>query len=349
MGFIDRVKEMCGLGPRPRHALALAGGGVIGGMWEVGALTALEERLGPSGFDVYVGCSAGSVVASVLAGGVPAATMYQAIDEDRDDPLNFRRGAVYESDSLREALFRFGRLVWAVGKSAVRGRESVPDILARAGRDMPSGFFSLDALERHMRNGFTAYGLSNVFAERPRRLLIPAVELDTAERVVFGTGELRHVPISQAIAASSAIPGFFDPYPIGGRDYVDGGVGWSGHADLAAETGAEVVLVVNPLVPARPTDGDHLRAQGVYSIMEQAGRIASQNLLRLGLDVLAERHPRTTFYLLQPTVVSPLAGPSMGFDTARASLRSGYDSTKAWLLGDGGEVLERLAPDSVGV
>jgi hypothetical protein len=72
-------------------------------------------------------------------------------------------------------------------------------------------------------------------------------------------------------------------------------------------------------------------------------------LLRLGLDVLAERHPRTTFYLLQPPVVSPLAGPSMGFDTARASLRSGYDSTKAWLLGDGGEVLERLAPDSVAV
>ncbi|MGH7895498.1 MAG: patatin-like phospholipase family protein [Candidatus Binatia bacterium] len=345
MGFIDRVKEMCGLGTRPRHALALAGGGVIGGMWEVGALTALEERLGPSSFDVYVGCSAGSVVASVLAGGVPAAAMYQAIDEDRDDPLNFRRGAVYESDSLREALFRFGRLVWAVGKSAVQGRESVPDILARAGRDMPSGFFSLDALERHMRNGFTAYGLSNVFAERPRRLLIPAVELDTAERVVFGTGALRDVPISQAIAASSAIPGFFDPYPIGGRDYVDGGVGWSGHADLAAETGAEVVLVVNPLVPARPTDGDHLRTRGVYSIMEQAGRIASQNLLRLGLDVLAERHPRTTFYLLQPPVVSPLSGPSMGFDSARASLRFGYESTKAWLMGDGGEMLERFTPD----
>ena len=45
---------------RPRLALALAGGGVIGGMYEVGALTALEERLaGASGFDVYGGCRAG--------------------------------------------------------------------------------------------------------------------------------------------------------------------------------------------------------------------------------------------------------------------------------------------------
>ncbi len=45
---------------RPRIALALGGGGVIGGMYEVGALAALEERLNGEGrgFDVYVGCSA---------------------------------------------------------------------------------------------------------------------------------------------------------------------------------------------------------------------------------------------------------------------------------------------------
>ena len=58
---------------RPRYALALAGGGVIGGMYEVGALAALEERLNGAGrgFDIYVGCSAGSVVASLLAGDPP--------------------------------------------------------------------------------------------------------------------------------------------------------------------------------------------------------------------------------------------------------------------------------------
>src|SRR5262245_47376089 len=71
---------------RPRYALALAGGGVIGGMSEVGALAALEERLNGSGrgFDIYVGCSAGSVVASLLAGGVRAREIYEILDEDRD-------------------------------------------------------------------------------------------------------------------------------------------------------------------------------------------------------------------------------------------------------------------------
>src|SRR2546428_8487183 len=77
---------------RPRYALALAGGGVIGGVYEVGALAALEERLNGSGrgFDVYVGCSAGSLGASLLAGGVRAPESYQIPDQGLDDPVHFR-------------------------------------------------------------------------------------------------------------------------------------------------------------------------------------------------------------------------------------------------------------------
>src|SRR5213593_3895992 len=139
---------------------------------------------------------------------------------------------------------------------------------------MPPGFSSPVRLEDYLRSAFASRGLSNAFAEREPTLLIPAIDLNTAERVVFGAGALRDVPISQAVAASSAIPGFFDPYPINGRDYVDGGVGFSGHADLAAEAGADVVFVVNPLVP-NLQDGNgnaSMTARGMYTIMEQAGR-----------------------------------------------------------------------------
>jgi hypothetical protein len=54
--------------PRRRFGLALVGGGVIDGMYEVGAIAALKERLNGAGrgFDLYVGCSAGSVVAWVF-------------------------------------------------------------------------------------------------------------------------------------------------------------------------------------------------------------------------------------------------------------------------------------------
>jgi NTE family protein len=327
-------------------ALALAGGGVIGGMYEVGALAAIEDRLrgAGAGFDVYVGCSAGSVVACLLAGGIRASEIYEILDQDMPDPLNFRRNAVFASDAFRRAAGRFGKLVWAFGKNAMSAiRMSIPDMLARAERDLPAGFFNLAALESFVREGFAARGIANEFSALPRRLLIPAVDLDRAERVVFGRNGLGDVPISQAVAASSAIPGFFEPYAIGGRDYVDGGVGFTGHADLAADEGADVVLVVNPLVPSLFASTIPMRQRGVYTILEQASRIASQNLLSLGMDVLAARYPRSEFYLLEPPRdCALLFGPSMGFEASRKALRYGYESTRAWLDGAGAPLVRSL-------
>ncbi len=347
MRLVDRARGLWSRPARhPRYALALAGGGIIGGMYEVGALAALEERLGgPCAFDVYVGCSAGSVVAALVASGIPAADIYRVLDQDLDDPLNFRRGTLFAVDAWRRAWSRFGRLVWVLGKHSLRGGMCIPDVLARAERELPAGFFSLASLERFMRVGLASRGHPNAFGELSRTLLVPAVDLDTAERVVFGAGVLRDVPISEAVAASSAIPGFFDPYRIGGRDYVDGGVGFCGHADLAAEAGADVVFVVNPLVPTVVTDGLTLGARGVYTILEQAGRIYSQNLLTLGLATLAARFPGTRFFVLQPPrSAAALFGPSMGFEASRAALHFGYASMREWLTAQGAPFLARLLP-----
>ena len=139
-------------------ALALAGGGVIGGMYEVGAMTALEERLNGSGrgFDVYVGCSAGSVVAALLASGVRASEIYHVLEEDLDDPLNMRRGVLFADGAFRLACTRFGRFVWAVSKHVLRGSRCLPDVLALAERELPAGFFTLSALERFIRLGLAS-------------------------------------------------------------------------------------------------------------------------------------------------------------------------------------------------
>jgi len=351
MSVVQRAMSFWRPRPPRRIGLALAGGGVIGGMYEVGAIAALEERLNGAGrgFDVYVGCSAGSVVACLLANGIRASEIFRILDEDLPDPLNFRRNAVFASDAFRRAAGRFGKLVWAFGKNAMSAiRMSIPDMLARAERDLPAGFFNLAALERFVRDGFTARGLTNEFGALPRRLLIPAVDLDSAERVVFGRDGLAGVPISHAVAASSAIPGFFEPYAIEGRDYVDGGVGFTGHADLVADEGVETVLVVNPLVPSLFSSTIPMRMRGVYSIMEQASRIYSQNLLSLGLNVLAVRYPRTEFFLLEPPRDCELLfGPSMGFEASRKALRFGYESTRLWLDGAGAPLVARLAGDAV--
>jgi len=332
-----------------KRALVLAGGGVIGGMYEVGALAALDEAL-PSfranEFDLYIGSSSGSVVASLMANGVRPRELYDILVEERDDPLNIQRGAVYDKGTFSIAARNLAQFIWAVGKKAVTGfRLEWPDLLARSGADMPAGFFSVAPLEHFMRQAFAAKGLPNSFGECRRPLLIPAIDLDGAVRAVFGAEPLMDVPISQAIAASSSIPGFFEPYRIGGRDYVDGDVGHTGHADLAVEHGAGSVVVINPAVPLRigsPKEPD-VRSGGLYAIMEQAGHITSLNILVLGLKELKLRRPDVEFHLIQPEFKpSPLVGPSMGFEASRAALRFGYSSVTDWLAGEGAPVAIRF-------
>lgn len=338
--------------PPGKRALVLSGGGVIGGMYEVGLLAALDEELPgfrANDFDFYVGSSAGAVVASLMANGVKAGELYRILDGGLPDPMNFTRGSVYDRRAFSSAAGRLGKLVWAVSRHILSGlRGSWPDLLARAQGSLPAGFFTVQQLEAYMRRVFEEKGLSNDFRALPRTLLIPAVDLDRAERVVFGQGAMAEIPISQAIAASSAIPGFFEPYTIGERDYVDGGVGYTGHADLAVERGAEAVVVVNPLVPLiGPDDEPHqaLKSRGLYSILEQAGRITSQNLLELGLRDLQQTYPKVEFFLFQPEAKeSPLFGPSMGFEASRAALRFGYTTTKDWLRTKGQIFARRFSP-----
>jgi NTE family protein len=322
----------------PKRALVLAGGGVVGGMYEVGALAALDEVLPgfrANDFDLYVGSSAGAMVTSLMANQVRPLDLFQILDEERDDPLNFHRGSVYHKGSFSGAAKNFAQLVWAVGKNAItQFRLEWPDILARSGSDMPAGFFSLEPLEAYVREAFATKGLSNRFPDCARRMLIPAIDLDRAERVVFGAGPFVETPISEAIAASSAIPGFFEPFRIGGHDYVDGDVGHTGHADLAVEGGATLVVLINPAVPLRIGGGEEseVRRRGMYAIMEQAGHITSLRILELGLTELRRRRPAVELHLIQPDPVpSPLMGPSMGFEASRAALRFGYTSIKAWL------------------
>ena len=140
----------------------LAGGGVIGGMYEVGALAALDETLPDfraNEFDLYVGSSAGSVVGALMANGVKPLDLYAILDEERDDPLNFQRGSVYHKGSFSGAARNLAQFVWAIGKRAVTDfRLEWPDLLARSGGDMPAGFFSLAPLEAYIREAFLAKG-----------------------------------------------------------------------------------------------------------------------------------------------------------------------------------------------
>ena len=78
---------------------------------------------------------------------------------------------------------------------------------------LPSGFFDNSSLERYLRHNIERRGLTNDFRAlyrmRKTALYIVAMNLDTAERVVFGHDEDTTLTISEAVQASTALPGFY--------------------------------------------------------------------------------------------------------------------------------------------
>jgi NTE family protein len=94
---------------RSKIALALAGGGPVGGIYEVGAMAALAEALEGvdfTEFDIYVGVSSGAFMSAAVANGLGPATLARMlVDNDSDevfDPEMLLRPAF--SEYLRRAL-----------------------------------------------------------------------------------------------------------------------------------------------------------------------------------------------------------------------------------------------------
>jgi len=165
---------------------------------------------------------------------------------------------------------------------------------------LPSGFFDNASIEQYLRRNLLKRNIPNDFRGLHRRtgkeLYIGAMNLDTAERVVFGYDEDNSVTVSQAVQASSALPGFYKPARINGVDYVDGGVRRTANIDVAIEHGADLVICYNPFRPfsnrVRRTpmkdgsfkiEGEMLAESGILSVVNQVFRTLLHSRLQYGL------------------------------------------------------------------
>src|SRR6195952_3721392 len=75
---------------RSKSALVLGGGGFTGGVYEIGALRALDllaVNRSVNEFDVYVGTSAGSFVAALAANGITPEEMMRVVNEQVPSPF----------------------------------------------------------------------------------------------------------------------------------------------------------------------------------------------------------------------------------------------------------------------
>lgn len=300
---------------KPRIGLAVAGGGPIGGMYELGALRALDEAV--EGLDltrlhVYVGVSSGAFLAASLANRIDTASMCRIfLTADSGDvrfmPESFLRPAFFE---YARRVIGLPRLVLDFWKNALLrpGESSVGELLGRFGGLIPNGLFDNSGIEAFLRDAFTRRGRSNDFRELKRKLFVIAVDLDSGETVRFGASDWNEVPISVAVQASSALPGLYPPVKLHGRHLVDGALRRTMHGSVALDEDIDLLIGLNPLVPydghaARGSDGQRLQSVtegGLPMVLSQTFRTLLQSRMQVGLAKYAQQYAHSDQMILEP-------------------------------------------------
>ena len=302
----------------PKIGLAVAGGGPIGGMYELGALRALDEAL--DGIDLtrldgYVGVSSGAFLAAGLANRISTEQMCRIFITGDSDDVRFR-----PETFLRPALLEYMRRAASLPKLTLewwRGLLLGPadtrwsDVLTRFGGLLPTGLFDNSEVERFLRGVFTRRGRSNDFRELGRKLFVVAVDLDSGEAVRFGGEGWDDVPISRAVQASAALPGLYPPVEVRGRHFVDGALRRTMHASVLLERGIDLLLGVNPLVPfnsqgtpdagGEPAGNDRRLAEGgLPAVLSQTFRTLLQSRMQVGLARYTQQYPDIDQLVFEP-------------------------------------------------
>jgi NTE family protein len=296
---------------RSKVALVCAGGGVTGAVYEIGCLRALAELVDRdlASLDHYVGISGGAFVASLLAAGVSPQEMYaEAVLPSAGSP-GVTSAEVFRLGAL-EFLKRARRAPAVVGQAlrtslAGEGR-GWSDLVWSMFELLPPGLLDTSGIQEYLERVFRARLGADRFTSLGRALDVVAVDLDSGEAVAFGRPGHRDVPLSKAVQASTALPGLYRPVRIRGRDYVDGGVRKTAHINLAIQSGADLVICLNPIVPylndtVRGALRGHLSNRGITWVLDQVMRIMLHGRMQYGLDRYRREHPEVDILLIQPT------------------------------------------------
>jgi NTE family protein len=278
--------------PRPRIALVLSGGGARG-VAHVGVLEVLEEMHVP--IDRIAGTSMGAIVGGLYAAGYSPAELdrlvrtldWQGFVRDRPD----RRRVPYRhklDDLTYLSQWEFG--------------------ISRRGLLQPTGLIAGHRLGAELQIlALRAAGIRD-FDLLPIPFRAVAADAASGETVVLGAGDL-----AQALRASMAVPGLFEPVDIDGRRLVDGGVVANLPVDAARAMGADVIIAVDLGEPLAARDRP-----------ESIGAVISQSL-----DVLGRREVERALSGAD-VVIRPAVGDRglLSFEAAPELLRAGEEATR---------------------
>ena len=276
--------------------LVLGAGGVQGGAWLTGGLDALAEATGwdPASADYVVGTSAGSMIGALCASGVPPWFMVAHSRGETFDSVSDARGRpAAESDRAAGAGFRLERALPPIGPGSWRlalrtlanPRRYTPAAIATGW--LPRGVFSVEGLRDTIRSvvpsGWSAHP----------NLWIVACDYETGRRVPFGRADAPPADLTDAVAASCAIPGIYHPVTIDGRRYVDGGIYSTSNADILRNEELDLVICLNPTSTLHPIRAINPRDAVNLVFQRASGR-------RLGSEAKKLRAAGTEVALIQP-------------------------------------------------
>jgi predicted acylesterase/phospholipase RssA len=347
----------------PRIALALAGGGPLGAIYEIGALCALDESL--NGLDLtrldhYVGVSAGGFIAAALANGLKPRDICAVFiegrgqGEDAFDPAWLLQPAWDEF--ARRAIMVPGLVTSALWRATV-GRRPLTHSLEPLGRSLPTGIFSNEPVDTRLAQVFSRAGRTNDFRKLRTKLTLVATDLDTGEAAPFGRPGWDGVPISRAVQASCALPGLFPPVEIGGRYYVDGALKKTMHASVALEDGVDLMLCLNPLVPfdARESQADRVMREkrripriadaGLPAVLSQTFRSMIHSRMALGMKHYERAYPGCDIILIEPDHRDPelYLANTFGYGQRKQLAEHAYQQTRAMLRARRASLATKLA------
>jgi NTE family protein len=356
-----------------KSALVLAGGGLLGAVYEIGALRAIDDLLVDrtvNDFDLYIGTSAGAIVASLLASGFSPEQMFQGMAGAAPDLKPIERGHLFNlngRDLLRSGL-SLPQSLAGEGMYHLRHLRELTllDLVWSAAQVLPAGVYDSAALEKYMRTLLIAAGSSDDFDALRRALFVIATELDTGERAIFSTGSDCRVPISKAVAASAAMPLVYKPVRICEVDYVDGGLRGNASVDLAIEHGATLVVCINSMVPFRRARAEgfkaatHVGGRGVGAVASQTLRIVAHGGLSYHIKQLARAHPEVDIIVIEPRdddermfygnamhYPDRLEVARHGFETVTLDLAEDYNTYKQILARHGIPLTRRLVVEEL--
>ena len=353
---------------KPRIGLALAGGGPLGAIYEIGALCALEESLQGISFNNlhhYVGVSAGGFIAAGLANGMSPRELCAAFIENGTessevfDPAWLMVPAYGEF--LRRSLMLPGLLATSLWRATFGGK-SLLNALETLGPALPTGVFSNDEIDVRLARFFSKPGRTNDFRALKAKLTLVATNLDSGDAAPFGQPGWDHVPISKAVQASSALPGLFPPVEIDNQYFVDGALKKTMHAGVAMDEGIDLMFCLNPLVPfdaTRPQAPAQNLLQGfgisksipriidggLPAVMSQTFRAMIHSRLELGMKHYERSYPHTDIVLLEPDHrdTAMFLANTFSYRQRRQMAEHAYQSTRQMLRSSKSTLSAKLA------